>query len=368
VADVALWAVLFLAMALQGCGQKREFLLVVRDDANRPLAGIEIRDATTGALLGGTDETGSVRFQPPKGAGGVLRVRLRAGADAPAFEFEDPIILTDADLRQGARLVRGRSTAPADSTTGRAVLAVETEPPGATVMLNDQPVGPSAVVLRNLEPGRVQVQLRLDGYETHAVDLLLLEGENKYVWELRRKDGPAVAPRSAPPPPPAASTEAPSSQPAPTSASNPVASDPMPTLETEETPRTIPTPRERPPEPAAPAAPAADDRTAIGRLLESYAAALERRDLEAYAALFTTLSSENRDKLRAAFGDLQSQEVELRDVEINVSGARGEARFVEIRTMKFRAGRDQRLERDLSATTVRLPDGRWRLEQIRSIN
>lgn len=337
----------------------------MRDDANRPLAGVEIRDAATGALLGGTDETGSVRFQPPKGSGGVLRVRLRANADAPAFEFEDPITLTDADLRQGARLVRGRSTAPADSTAGRAVLAVETEPPGATVVLNDQPVGPSSVVLRNLEPGRVQVQLRLDGYETHAVDLLLLEGENKYVWELRRKDGAAIPPRSAPPVPVAGSTAPRSTEAASNPASNPVASDPMPTLEAEESPRAIPTPRERPPEPAAPAA---DDRSAIARLLESYASALERRDLESYAALFTALSNENRDKLRAAFGDLQSQEVELRDVEISLSGSRGEARFVEIRTMKFRAGRDQRLERDLSATTVRLPDGRWRLEQIRSIN
>ncbi len=173
--------------ALAGCGKSNELTVDVRDEENHPVAGVEIRQVGSEQPLGVTGQDGRAAIGP-KVEGESVQVRLSGGETGGAALLFDNPYTVDADaLKRGYRLFRvGRGRAgPADST---AVLQVVSVPAGAEVLLDGTPRGTTPATIDSLAPGPVTLELRLDGWHAHRVDLYLTAGGNNYSHELTRAE------------------------------------------------------------------------------------------------------------------------------------------------------------------------------------
>ncbi len=172
-----------------GCGKSAELTVDVRDGANHPIAGIEIRQVGNDKRLGVTGADGRASISPAV-SGDAVRVRLTSAADAGGGEtllLQNPYTIDQDALKRGYKLFRldRGARAPVDST---ATLEVVSVPPGARILLGGSPRGATPAVLDSLAPGPVTLELQLDGWHTHRVDLYLTPGRNSYNHELTREE------------------------------------------------------------------------------------------------------------------------------------------------------------------------------------
>ncbi len=173
-----------------GCGGKSELTIDVRDEENKPVAGVEIRQVGSEKVLGKTASDGRVSVQPSRSGGDVqIRVSSAAGDEgaAPRFEFDNPYAVDDAAFRRSTYFIRAKAPAasPSDST---ATLLVETDPPGAEVSIDGAARGATPASVGGLTPGRAQLELRLSGWHPHAMVVFLEPGENRYSQTLTREE------------------------------------------------------------------------------------------------------------------------------------------------------------------------------------
>jgi len=112
------------------------------------------------------------------------------------------------------------------------------------------------------------------------------------------------------------------------------------------------------------AAPVSSEKDRIGQLLDRYRQSLEALDVEAYAALWRAMDADTRKRIKAAFRDLKSQTVTLRDETIRIQEDGATVSFGEERVFRPRAGSSQRLERRVVMTLVRGGDGEWKIAKL----
>ncbi len=181
--------VLLSILSALGCGKSADLTVDVRDGANHPIAGIEIRQVGNDKRLGVTGADGRATISPAV-SGEAVQVRLAADAGAPAAEgllLQNPYTIDGDALKRGYKLFRldRGAASPVDSTATLEVLSV---PPGARVLLGGTPRGATPATLDSLAPGPVTLELQLDGWHTHRVDLYLTPGQNSYTHELTREE------------------------------------------------------------------------------------------------------------------------------------------------------------------------------------
>jgi hypothetical protein len=171
-----------------GCGGKDRLTIEVRDETNRPVSRVEIRQVGSDHLLGATDAQGRAEIEPERGDG-EIQVRLSLPDDAAAaYDFKNPHTLDEDAFARGtyfARVVAGAGGGGDDST---ATLVVESTPAGAEVLVDGAPRGVTPATIAPLPPGRAQLAIRLAGWHAHEVELYLEGGETRYAHELIREE------------------------------------------------------------------------------------------------------------------------------------------------------------------------------------
>ncbi len=129
-------------------------------------------------------------------------------------------------------------------------------------------------------------------------------------------------------------------------------------------PATSPPARSTPARPDPPAAdPAAADQEAIRTVLTRYERALENLSADQYAALWDGLSGGEKKRLADSFNDLKSMGVDLRIGNVDVAGTTATASVHEARTLSFKAGKDQTIERDLVIRLTKSGD-HWKITKL----
>lgn len=350
---------LCLILAALGCGREKSLSLIARDADDRPMARVRVVDAESGAVLGTTDANGTlVLTRPPeKGSRYRLRCEPPSGLSEP-WEFDAPLTITRNDFEMGQKVVRARLAAlPEEGEEALASLVVNTDPPGATVYIDGRAVGRTPMTVEELDPGFVDLELRLEGYHDHAKQLLLPAGEQTYQCALTAdaKSAPAPEPRSVPPSGGGREPSFSDRDPAGTSTSP----DPGRAPSQEPPPNQ---PRETPAvrEPAR-----GDDAESIRAVVAAYARALQALDIDQYGRLFAALPDGDRKSLKNSFSDIRSQRVEVSDIKVTVDGARATAQFHEARTVSFKAGRDHPFQSEVSMQLERATDGAWRIRSLK---
>ena len=192
----------------------------------------------------------------------------------------------------------------------------------------------------------------------------------------QRVTPPQPAPAPAPPPASAASTELrPTAEPA-VSPAVPPTDEPQPTSrrETEPTaePASVPAtvPSLDPPTPVAEpdVSPAALDpqvaERQIRQTLATFAQAIEQKDITLYRSVRPSLSADEERRLEAGFAAVESQQVELQILSIDVFGDHATVR-VSRRDIIQIGGGEQIADTMQTITLRRLEDG-WMIEEIES--
>jgi serine/threonine-protein kinase len=105
----------------------------------------------------------------------------------------------------------------------------------------------------------------------------------------------------------------------------------------------------------------AEDRAAVSRLLESYRAAIEARDLARLRAAYPGLTADQERAWRQFFSNVETLRARFDVLDIEIAGDRARARVRA--TQEYRAQRDEHQTFEFTATFQRLPDG-WRLTFI----
>jgi hypothetical protein len=176
------------ALALPGCGKSSDVTVDVRDAENHPVPGIEIRQVGKDTRLGVTGADGRATIRPAMEGEGV-QVRLAVVESQPAGQlvFDNPYTIDRDALKRGYRLFRVEANAggPADSSI---TLLVESVPAGAQLLLDGTLRGITPASLDSLAAGPVTLELRLDGWNAHRVDLYLTPGANEYRQDLTRAE------------------------------------------------------------------------------------------------------------------------------------------------------------------------------------
>lgn len=164
---------ILVAVALIGCAQKKRLTVEVKE-GQLGVRGAEIYEAGTRNKLAVTAPGGRANFTVEIKKGTRLRLEVREPADRTLYRYEGPIEVDDTRLRAGVLLVRAFPL-EADSLAlaGKAQLRIVTVPPGAEVMLDDESVGRTPIVLSDLTPRRVRLELKLAGYHPVREELVL---------------------------------------------------------------------------------------------------------------------------------------------------------------------------------------------------
>ncbi|MCC7142174.1 MAG: PEGA domain-containing protein [Candidatus Eisenbacteria bacterium] len=164
---------ILVAVALIGCAQKKRLTVEVKE-GQLGVRGAEIYEAGTRNKLAVTAPGGRANFTVEIKKGTRLRLEVREPADRTLYRYEGPIEVDDARLKAGVLLVRAFPL-EADSLAlaGKAQLKIVTVPPGAEVMLDDESVGRTPIVLSDLTPRRVRLELKLAGYHPVREELVL---------------------------------------------------------------------------------------------------------------------------------------------------------------------------------------------------
>jgi hypothetical protein len=175
--DLATLLCLVAALCISCGGGKKEFTITVGDDEGTRVQGLVISDVGSGARIGITDANGqaSLMLARPKDARLFLRLRSPEQDGRPLYVLEDEEIeITDQDLKRGRRVIRVERSAPPESIpSGMATFQIASDPSGATVLIDGEDKGFTPVFLSDLPPGRIHVELRLDGYQPWRQDVLL---------------------------------------------------------------------------------------------------------------------------------------------------------------------------------------------------
>lgn len=106
-------------------------------------------------------------------------------------------------------------------------------------------------------------------------------------------------------------------------------------------------------------------RSGVQAALQKYEAALEARDLEAFARLWVSLQPSERSKYERALADIRSQSIEIGVPSIRIDGSRATVEFQEIRRIQPREGKEIAADRKRAMTLRRMGSGEWLIESMR---
>ncbi len=170
---------LLLLPALAACGKSNKLTVDVRDDTNKALPGVDIRQVGSEKLLATTGADGQAQITITLENG---QASLRLGSSSPEasdLSFTNPYIIDKYMMKRGYALLRanhgGGGAAP--DTTAR--LAVVTDPAGAEIVVDGQALGTSPDTVRvGLNPRNpiVTVEARLAGYHSQSAEIALAPG------------------------------------------------------------------------------------------------------------------------------------------------------------------------------------------------
>ena len=185
-------SVLLILCALASCGPgEKEFTFLVRDTDNRAVAGVEVRLAGEDRRLGMTDDKGRATVRVRVAKETSLRFRL-ADAGKPGssrYRFPDVIEVDAASLQSGVKTVwlEAAKTTEADPA-GPATLRITSEPSGGQAFLDGKEVGATPANLRDVTPGRHQIEVRMSGRQSYTLDVVLEPGEHSFQADLPRQE------------------------------------------------------------------------------------------------------------------------------------------------------------------------------------
>jgi hypothetical protein len=117
------------------------------------------------------------------------------------------------------------------------------------------------------------------------------------------------------------------------------------------------------PEPPAPAAKGSDDEGRVRNVIALYEQALEGLDVDRYARIWVSLDPAAQRRLKSSFSDLRSQTVDVQIQNIEVGGSSASVQLREKRTLSFKAGPGQSLDREMTMHLVKRED-RWLIEKL----
>ena len=107
------------------------------------------------------------------------------------------------------------------------------------------------------------------------------------------------------------------------------------------------------------------EEAAVRRLLESYRAALETKNLDQLAAIQVAMSDSQRDALRRYFENAESLKVQFTNVDILFEGNEALATFTRNDVFKdARSGREMHLEVRMSSVLAKEGSG-WKIRGLR---
>jgi ketosteroid isomerase-like protein len=110
------------------------------------------------------------------------------------------------------------------------------------------------------------------------------------------------------------------------------------------------------------AAPAEIDEGAIRRVIQTYARAIETRDLDLFRSVRPNLSANEESRLRASFEQVTSQQVSIEIRAIQVSGARATVRLARQDTIES-GGRRQTVRTQQTLGLEKRPGG-WVIVEL----
>lgn len=188
----ALLLLLLVLCAVASCGPgEKEFTFLVRDADNRAIAGVEVRLAGEDRRLGVTDDKGRATFRVRAAKTASLRFRLaEAGKnESTRYRFPDVIEVDAAALQSGVKTIWLEAAAPAEAdTAGPATLRITSEPSGGQALLDGNEVGTTPADLRDVTPGRHQIEVRMAGRQTYTLDVVVEPGEHEFHADLPRQE------------------------------------------------------------------------------------------------------------------------------------------------------------------------------------
>lgn len=108
---------------------------------------------------------------------------------------------------------------------------------------------------------------------------------------------------------------------------------------------------------------ATSDLDQIRQVIRSYERAFEQLDVDLYRRIRPSLSSGERDRLRDSFRDLRDQSLTLGDPNIDLNGDRAQVGFHEARVLRFKAGKDVPVDRQVQMTLEK-SGGNWVIRTV----
>ena len=127
-------------------------------------------------------------------------------------------------------------------------------------------------------------------------------------------------------------------------------------------PGAVDTPDSTPIVPESRPALAPDDQAAIRRVITTYERAIESQDIDLFRSVVPGLSGEEVERIRASFADLESQQVEITVLSVDVQGNRA---FVHLaRTDTFMSGGNQQTQASEQSITLARSGDAWTIAEL----